>query len=245
MNSIEYINQLIQAVNSLNGQTFVLRSEIEQLKKEFGGVKDSLTIIDKQNSTEDYNKKNEEQVRVIIESMDKTKVMMEEMQKKLGSVEELYKRVAVDGDLDYFKVVSKETSEKLKNLEIALTLKTNTLERTLKNIPKPPTKEEIQSMIDASISILLQPTQLQQDHTSEPQLVQVQEPHTMVTLDNLQDHVEPVLSIELDDNSKQSLSESNEELEVSNVEPVQVVIQSVEPSVSSSKPKRKYNKKTK
>jgi len=239
MNSIDYINQLIQAVNSLNGQNFALRNEIEQIKKEFEEVKGRFTDYDKQNNTQEYNKKNDEQVKVILDNMDKTRIMMEEMQTKLTSVEELYNRVAVDGDLDYFKVVSKETSEKLKNLEIALTLKTNTLERNIKNIPKPMTKEEIQSMIDTSLKILLQPT-----HT-EVEVIQQQESHDTTTLDNLHEHLEPVLSIELNDNIKPVEINTNEELEITNEEPVQVVIQSVEPPVSQSKPKRKYTKKSK
>lgn len=230
MNSIDYINQLIQAVNSLNGQSFALRNEIEQVKKEFGQIKDRFTNLDKQNNTEEYNKKNDQQVKVIIDSMDRTKVMMEEMQIKLASVEDLYKRVAVDGDLDYFKVVSKETSEKLKNLEIALTLKTNALERSIKSLPKSITKEEIQSMIDKALSLLLQPTTQTQD-------LEVSE--TKLDTETLQKG----LSIELDDSNKSLDKVSNEELDVSVGEPVQVVIQSVEPPVSQSKPKRKYTKK--
>lgn len=233
MNSIDYINQLIQAVNSLNGQNFALRNEIEQVKKEFEEVKGRFTDYDNQ----EYNKKNDEQVKVILDNMDKTRVMMEEIQTKMTSVEELYNRVAVDGDLDYFKVVSKETSEKLKNLEIALTLKTNTIERNIKNIPKPMTKEEIQSMIDTSLKILLQPTNVE--------VIQQQELHNTDLCDNLHEHLEPVLSIELNDNSKPVDTDTNEEIEITSEEPVQVVIQSVEPPVSQSKPKRKYTKKSK
>jgi hypothetical protein len=220
MNSIEYINQLIQAVNSINGHMFSLRNELEQIKKDFVEMKERVVDTNKKETVDENNKKHEEQVQVIVESMNKTKVMMEEMQNKLGSVDELYKRVAVDGDLDYFKVLSKETAEKLKNLEIALTLKANTLERGIKNIPKSITKDDVQSMIDKSINMLLRPSA--QEETSgdvHQEVVDAQE-----VVDVISSDPEVDIDVEVDET------------------PIEVVIESVEP-VAQAKPKRKYNKK--
>lgn len=220
MNSIEYINQLIQAVNSINGHMFSLRNELEQIKKDFVEMKERVVDTNKKETVDENNKKHEEQVQVIVESMNKTKVMMEEMQNKLGSVDELYKRVAVDGDLDYFKVLSKETAEKLKNLEIALTLKANTLERGIKNIPKSITKDDVQSMIDKSINMLLRPSA--QEETSgdvHQEVVDAQEVVDVISAD-------PEVDIDVAVDGT----------------PVEVVIESVEP-VAQAKPKRKYNKK--
>lgn len=232
MNSIEFLNQLVQSINSLNGIAFTLRSDIDTMKKELSNVKDSVSGLDQQSSVDEYSKKNEEQVQVIVNNMDKTKSMVEEMQQKLSTVEELYKKVSVDGELDYFKTVSKETSEKLKNLEIAFTLKLNTLERTIKNIPKPITKDEIQSMIDTSIA----------------QLLEGLRPETMPTLETLKDNQEQILSIPVEQELVDGISTpepSNEELEIET--PVDVVIQSIEPvTVSETKPKKKKTtKKTK
>jgi hypothetical protein len=240
MNSIEFLNQLVQSVNSLNGIAFTLRSDIDSMKKDLSNVKDSVSGLDQQSSVDEYTKKNEEQVQVIISNMDKTKTMVEEMQQKLSSVEELYKKVSVDGDLDYFKTISKETSEKLKNLEIAFTLKTNTLERTIKNIPKPMTKDDIQAMIDQSIAHLLGGL-----HSSPIEEI-------TPTLETLKDNQQQILSIPVEQPQVNDVNEVDETVcEVSNdIEtetPVDVVIQSVEPvSVSETKPKRKKTtKKTK
>jgi hypothetical protein len=238
MNSIDYINQLIQAVNSINGQMFSLRNEVEQVKRDFVGMKDRASVTDNKEETEENNRKHEQQVQVIIDSMDKTKGMMTEMQSKLVSVEELYKRVAVDGDLDYFKVLSKETAEKLKNLEIALTLRANTLERGIRNIPKSITKDEVQSMIDNSLNMLmegLRPSVQEQVLQEEPEVKQdVQD--DIVQEDVLQQqnvvHLEDVI---------EQKDVVTTELEVEET-PIEVVIQSVE-SAPTSKPKRKYNRK--
>jgi NhaP-type Na+/H+ and K+/H+ antiporter len=231
MNSIEFLNQLLQSVNSLNGIVFTLRSDIDILKKDLSNVNDSMSGIEQQTSVDEYSKKNEEQVQVILSNMDKTQLMVEEMRQKLSSVEQLYKQVSVDGDLDYFKTVSKETSEKLKNLEIAFTLKLNTLERSIKNIPKSITKDDIQSMIDQSI------TQLLEGFRPSP------------TLETLKDKQEQILSIPLEqDNNVNELTETVSEVtkevvqELETETPVDVVIQSIEPvsvSVSETKPKRK------
>ena len=236
MNSIEFLNQLIQSVNSLNGIVFTLRSEIDTMKKDFSNIKDSVSGLNQQSSVDEYNKKNEEQVQVIISNMDKTKAMIDEMQKKLSSVEELYKNVSIDGELDFFKTLSKETSEKLKNLEIAFTLKMNTLERSVKNIPKSFTKDDIQGMIDQSIA----------------QLLEGLRPSTP-TLETLKDNHKQILSIPVEqvevNHLNEPVSDVNNEIikEVETETPVDVVIQSIEPvSVSETKPKRKKaTKKTK
>lgn len=242
MNSIEFLNQLVQSVNSLNGFVFTLRSDFDTMEKNLASVKKSVSGLDQKTQSVDeydeYNKRNEEQVQLIFSNLDKTKSMVEEMQQKLSTVEELYKKVSVDGELDYFKTVSKETSEKLKNLEIAYTLKFNTLERTIKSIPKPITKDDVQSMIDQSISQLLEGLR--------PAVV---EP----TLETFKDNQDQVLSIPIEQidssNVHETLldtsSEQTQELEPES--PVEVVIQSIEPvSVSETKPKRKKpTKKTK
>lgn len=237
MNSIDYINQLIQAVNGINGQMFSLRNEVEQVKKDFVQMKDRVSLPDNKEKTEENNKKHEEQVQVIIDSVDKTNKMMKEMQNKLGSVDELYKRVAVDGDLDYFKVLSKETAEKLKNLEIALTLKANTLERGIKNIPKPFTKDEVQSMIDKSLNMLLEGLRPSvQEETPQEQVVQ---PQDQVVQEDLQDVQETNAMIQ--NNVIDTNTTSTEDLEVDETH-VEAVIQSFEPA-TQPKTKRKYNKK--
>jgi hypothetical protein len=240
MNSIDYINQLIQAVNAINGQMFSLRNEVEQVKKDFVQMKDRVSLPDNKEKTEENNKKHEEQVKVIIDSVDKTNKMMKEMQNKLGSVDELYKRVAVDGDLDYFKVLSKETAEKLKNLEIALTLKANTLERGIRNIPKPITKDEIQSMIDKSLNMLLEglrpSVQEESPVTVETPEQQVVQPQDQVVQEYLQDVQEMIPDNVIDTNTT-----STDDIEVDET-PVEVVIQSLEPT-TQPKTKRKYNKK--
>lgn len=242
MNSIEFLNQLVQSVNSLNGICFTLRSDIDTMKKDLSTVKNSVSGLDKQTSTsvDEYSKKNEEQVQVIISNMDKTKSMVEEMQQKLATVEELYKKVSVDGELDYFKTVSKETSEKLKNLEIAFTLKLNTLERSIKIIPKPLTKEDIQTMIDKSISQLLEdlrPTPIQE---------------STVMLETLKDNQEHILSIPVEQQDKDTnelnkiVGDVSDEIvkELQTETPVDVVIQSIEQvAVSDTKPKKKRTTK--
>lgn len=242
MNSIEFLNQLVQSVNSLNGIAFTLRSDIDAMKKDLSIVKDSVSGLDQQTytSVDEYSKKNEEQVQVIISNMDKTKSMVEEMQQKLAVVEELYKKVSVDSELDYFKTVSKETSEKLKNLEIAFTLKFNTLDRSIKTIPKPLTKEDIQTMIDKSISQLLEylrPTPIQE---------------SSVMLETLKDNQEHILSIPVEQQDKginEIVGEVSDEIvkELETETPIDVIIQSIEPvTVPETKPKRKKStKKTK
>lgn len=226
MNSIEFMNQLIQTVNSMNGTVFTLRNDIDTLKKELSSVKDSVSGLDKHSSVDEYNQKNEKQVQIILTNMDKTKLLVEEMQQKLSSVDELYKKVSVDGELDYFKTVSKETSEKLKNLEIAFTLKMNTIERNIKNIPKSLTKEEIQNMIQQSITQLLDATRQSESVTS-----------TLETFDQEQILTIPMESIKVNDfdENVKEISDSNE---IEAQTPVDVVIQSIEP-VSETKPKRK------
>lgn len=222
MNSIEFLNQLLQSINSLNGVAFTLRNDIDILKKELSSVKDSISGLDQQTYVDEYNKKNEQQVQVIISNMDKTKLMIEEMQNKLSSVDELYKKVSVDGDLDYFKTVSKETSEKLKNLEIAFTLKMNTLERSIKNVPKSITKDEIQSMIDKSIAQLLEGPQT-------------------TSLETLKDNqeIQQILSVSASDVDETVNDIKNVDIkEIEPETPIDVVIQSIEP-VSETKPKKK------
>ena len=226
MNSIDYINQLVQALNTINGQIFSLRTEFDQVKNDLGEIKERALAPTpealKASAVNDENdKKYEEKVQVIVANINKSQKMMDEMQVKLGLVENLYQKVAVDGELDYFKVVAKETSEKLKNLEIAFTLKTNTIERNVRNLPKPLTKEEVQSMIDMSLSMLLEGLKSSQQEQSVSEEVDVQEEEVDVNNSTSTDDVD-----------------DNEPL------PVEVVIQSMEP-VSKSKPKRKYNKKTK
>ena len=217
------------------------------MKKDISIVKDSVSGLDQQTSTsvEEYSKKNEQQVQVIISNMDKAKLMVEEMQQKLSTVDELCNKISVDSELDYFKTVSKETSEKLKNLEIAFTLKLNTLERSIKNIPKSITKDDVQAMIDKSIAQLLEglrPTPIEEN---------------IVTLEKLEGNQEHILSIPVHQqvNGTNELNEivgdaSNEiakELEIPMETPVDVVIQSIEPvAVSETKQKRKKTtKKTK
>lgn len=241
MNSIEFLNQLVQSVNSLNGIVFTLRSDIDSLKKDLSIVKDSVSGLDQQNSVDEYNKKNEQQVQVITDSMDETKKMVEEMQQKLVTVENLYKQVSVDGDLDYFKTVSKETSEKLKNLEIAFTLKLNTLERTIKNTPKSITKDDIQVMIDQSITQLLEGLREKPVEEITP------------TLETLKDNQEQILSIQVEKEQANSVNDSNgfvNEMSSETINefetetPVDVVIQSIEHvAVSDTKPKKKRTTK--
>lgn len=235
MNSIEFMNQLIQTVNSMNGTVFTLRNDIDTLKKELSNVKDSISGLDKQSSVDEYNQNNEKHVQIILTNMDKTKSLVEEMQKKLSSVDELYKKVSVDGELDYYKTVSKETSEKLKNLEIAFTLKMNTIERNIKNIPKSLTKEEIQNMIQQSIAQLLDAPRQSESATS-----------TLETFDQEQILTIPMESIKVNDfNENVKESEISDSNEIEAQTPVDVVIQSIEP-VSETKPKRKKTtKKTK
>lgn len=233
MNSIEFLNQILQSVNSLHGIVFTLRNDIDTLRKDLSNVKDSFSGLDQQRSVDEYNEKNEQQIQVIMNNMDNTKLMVEEMQNKLSSVYELHKNVSVDEELDYFKTISKETSEKLKNLEIAFTLKMNTLERSIKNIPKSITIDEVQSMIDKSITQLLE------------------SPKT-VSLATLTDSQEQTLFIstndvkELTETGNETVNETvNDINEIEAETPVDVVIQSIEP-VPETKPKRKKPaKKTK
>lgn len=237
MNSIEFLNQLVQSVNSLNGIAFTLRSDIDTMKKDISNVKDSVSGLDKQSSVDEYSKKNEEQVQIIISNMDNTKSMVEQMQQKLSIVEELYKKVSVDGELDDFKIISKETSEKLKNLEIAFTLKLNTLERSIKNIPKPITKDDIQAMIDQSIAQLLEglrPTPIEENAPTLETFKENQEQILSITVEQ-----EPVETNEIVDETSKTIVTH---LETENQ--VDVVIEPV--AVSETKPKKKRTtKKTK
>lgn len=230
MNSIEFLNQLVQSINSLNSVVFTLRNDIETIKKDMSNIKDSISGLHKERSIDENNHTNDEQVQTILCDMNNTKVMIDEMQNKLLLFEKMCKNLSFDGDFDYYKTISRETSEKLKNLEIAFTLKMNTLERYIKNIPKSVTKDEVQNMIDQSF-----PNALKDCHPISS------------TLDTLKCNQDQFLTIPVQEISDRIETneidiETSKEYEIE--KPVDVVIESIE-TVSDTKAKKKKSSKKK
>lgn len=237
MNHFDFMNSMGQAINSVSSLVQGLRVDIELLKTEITTMKNTVSQIQPTGSeTPTKSETDRENERVVINTnISQTKEMIEKIEEKLNKVETLYQTVIVDSELDYFKSSTRENTEKLKNLEIALTIKTNTLDRSIKNIPKGINKDDVQQMIDSSIEILIGGLH------SETQQIMQNNP-IFVSLDTIQEAEEPIEPLDNDVHEDVVNETQVNDTDIQTNDDIDTTVVT-EPTVQ--KPKRKYNKKSK